>query len=339
VPEGAADLDALRRALGYRRWNLLAFSADGVLGLTYMRLYPKRIRSAILDSPVSPQYLGDLDGRRGVHALLERVFAGCAANAACNDRYPDIRGVFYDLVHGLQANPQVVSVTVTLDAPDIPDITPRPVRVKVDGLEFYLAATDELAPWTIQDMLSNIWRSAHGALEAVYRERLRREPLRFNEDSGFARGKTESYLCRDVIGFITRRDMRQAALDIPELALYFLDPDYGLHPAHGVPFGPAGCRIWDVGRADAAQHRPVSSRIPTLVLAGEYDTAVPPSITRQIPPTLRNSFFYELPGVHAPSSPTSTRRAHVPGRSPRSSSAALDGAPTRAAWRPSRPST
>jgi pimeloyl-ACP methyl ester carboxylesterase len=76
-----------------------------------------------------------------------------------------------------------------------------------------------------------------------------------------------------------------------------LDPNYGLNPTHGVPFGPAGCGIWDVGRADAAQHRPVSSRIPTLVLAGEYDPAVPPFITRQIPPTLRNSFFYKFRGV------------------------------------------
>jgi pimeloyl-ACP methyl ester carboxylesterase len=38
--ESAADLDALRRALGYRQWNLFALSADGVLGLTYMRLFP-----------------------------------------------------------------------------------------------------------------------------------------------------------------------------------------------------------------------------------------------------------------------------------------------------------
>jgi hypothetical protein len=51
--------------------------------------------------------------------------------------------------------------------------------------------------------------------------------------------------------------------------------------------------------ADPVRHRPVSSTIPTLVLAGEYDGGVPPLITRQIQPTLPNSFFYEfLAGSH-----------------------------------------
>ncbi len=48
--ESAADLNDLRLALGVRRWNLLAISADGTLGLTYMRLFPQGIRSSIIDS-------------------------------------------------------------------------------------------------------------------------------------------------------------------------------------------------------------------------------------------------------------------------------------------------
>jgi hypothetical protein len=33
------------------------------------------------------------------------------------------------------------------------------------------------------------------------------------------------------------------------------------------------------------------------VLAGEYDTGVPPLIVRQIPPTVRRSFYYEFPAA------------------------------------------
>jgi pimeloyl-ACP methyl ester carboxylesterase len=68
--ESAADLEALRRALGYRQWNLFALSADGVLGLTYMRLFPGGIRSAVVDSGQSPQHLWDLDFYRGLNELL-----------------------------------------------------------------------------------------------------------------------------------------------------------------------------------------------------------------------------------------------------------------------------
>ena len=286
--ESAADLDDLRRALGYKHWNLLALSADGVLGLTYMRLFPSRIRSAILDSPASPQHLGELDYMRGLAENLERVFAGCAANAACNARYPNIRALFLDLVRKLQAHPRVIPIA---------DFSPQPVKFRVDGVVFYRDALfgvfpgDRDFPDTIHTLLAEIWRSTHGELEAVIRERYGVGPFTSDSNAFVAEGKTMSYLCRDVHGFIGRQDIRRAARDLPALAPYFLDPHFGL------PTGPAGCRIWGVGVADAAQHQPVTSRIPTLVLAGEYDTSVPAFIVRQIPPTLPNSFSYEFPAA------------------------------------------
>jgi hypothetical protein len=40
----------------------------------------------------------------------------------------------------------------------------------------------------------------------------------------------------------------------------------------------------------------VTSRIPTLVLAGEYDIGVPPYIVRQVVKGLSRSHYYEFPG-------------------------------------------
>jgi pimeloyl-ACP methyl ester carboxylesterase len=311
--ESAADLEALRRALGHRRWNLFALSSDGVLGLTYMRLYPDRIRSAVVDSGQSPQHLWNLDYYRGLNELLERIFAGCAANTACNAAYPNIRGVFFDLVRRLQAHPVAVP---------IPDFQPRPVTVRVDGLDFYLSALfgifpgNEFAPDTIRPLLSEIWRAAHGELTHVYQERLGTGPFTSDADSFVAQGKTMSYACHDLVGFITRADLRQAARDLPGLAPLFLDPDYELPNA--APVSPAGCRLWRVGVADPAQHHPVHSSIPTLVLAGEYDAGVPPLIVRQIPPTLRRSFSYEFPAAPhiqlANSNPVSTCARSITGQ-------------------------
>lgn len=287
--ESAADLDDLRRALGYDDWNLLAISADGVLGLTYMRLYPDHIRSVILDSPVSPQHLGELDFFRGSRDLLEKIFAGCAANAECDATYPGIRDAFYAKARRLQQRPVVV---------EVPDFLPGPIRFQVDGVEFYLDSLgafpgDRKSPESIHLLLSDMWRTTHGDLPAVFQEHLGTGPFVSFTDESVAEGKTASYLCRDVIGFITPSDIEQAAQEMPELAPMLLDP------ANGLPFGPAGCTVWDVGLADEAQHLPVSSAIPTLVLAGEYDPAVPPYITRQIPPTLPNSVYFEFPaGSH-----------------------------------------
>jgi hypothetical protein len=224
---------------------------------------------------------------------LERVFAGCAANAACDAAYPNIRGVFFDLVHRLQAHPAVIP---------IPDFQPRPVTIRINGVWFYLDALfgifpgNQFAPDSIRPLLSEIWRSAHGQLTQVYRERLGTGPATSDADSFLAEGKTMSYVCRDLVGFITRADLRQAARDLPELAPMFLDPNFDL-PDVWNPVSPAGCRHWKVGVADPAQHRPVRSSIPTLVLAGELDSAVPPLVVRQIPPTLRRSFSYEFPAA------------------------------------------
>jgi len=293
--ESAADLDVLRQALGYRRWDLFALSADGVLGLTYMRLFPDGIRSAVIDSGQSTQYLPGLDYWRGFTEQLEAIFTGCAANAGCNAAYPHLRDVFYDLVRRLQAHPVTVS---------IPDFQPNPVSIRVNGAAFYLDALHEIfpgnefAPDSIHGLMSEIWRSAHGEMVAVYRERLGTGPATNDHANDFMPlGKTMSYVCHDGTNFITRADLRRAARDIPALASIFLDPHYDFSNGDADPTSPAGCSLWHVGVAAPIQHDPVTSSIPTLVLAGEYDGGVPAYIVRQIPPTLRNSFFYDFPAA------------------------------------------
>jgi len=291
--ESAADIDTLRSALGYRTWNLIALSADGVLGLTYMRLFPKAIRSAVIDSGQSPQHLWGLDHIRGLSEELEAIFAGCAANGACNAAYPHLRRVFYDFVERLNAHPATIT---------FPDFQPGPVKLRLDGAGFYLDALFGIfpgnlyAPDSIRPLLSEIWRSAHGELVDVYRERFGTGPTENDHANDFvAMGKTLSYVCRDLVGFIKPADLRKAARDLPAMASIFLDPDYDLADGSTNVISPAGCRTWNVGVAAPVQHKPVRSSIPTLVLAGEYDTGVPPSVVRQVLPGLSRSYYYEFP--------------------------------------------
>jgi pimeloyl-ACP methyl ester carboxylesterase len=49
--------------------------------------------------------------------------------------------------------------------------------------------------------------------------------------------------------------------------------------------------------APAVENQPVTSDIPTLVLAGEYDPITPPEYGRTAAQALASSFFYELPGL------------------------------------------
>jgi pimeloyl-ACP methyl ester carboxylesterase len=291
--ESAADLEALRTALGVRRWNLVAISADGVLGLTYMRMFPAGVRSAIIDSGISTQMLWGLDYDRGLVEELERIFAGCRANAACNATYPGIRHAFYALVERLNARPKTIA---------FPDFRPEPVRLRLDGAAAYADALfsifpgDRDFPETIHSLLDRIWRETHGELVAIHRDDIGTGPVT-NEhvDNFFAQGKSLSYLCHDQIAFVTRGDMQRAARDLPPFAPRYLARGYDMADGFSYPFSPAGCDVWDVGRAKRVQFKPVSSDIPTLVLAGEYDTGVPPYVVRQIPPTLAQATYVEIP--------------------------------------------
>ncbi|MFL6098754.1 MAG: alpha/beta fold hydrolase [Actinomycetales bacterium] len=291
--ESAADLDALRRALRVDSWNVLAVSADGVLGLTYLRMFPGHIRSVILDSAASTNMVWGLDYDRGLTQELEAIFAGCRANDACRTTYPGIRQRFYAMVDQMNAHPRVIT---------LPRFRPHPVRLVLDGVGLYYDVLTQIFPGdrdfpeNIHPLLDMMWAETHGQLVSVYRGLLGTGPVTNDHtDDVVAQGKSMSYLCHDQIGFITPADLRRAARDIPALAPRYLSPDYDLADGFSSPFSPAGCRVWQVGVAGPQQFEPVASAVPTLVLAGEYDTGIPPYVVRQITEKLSHSLYVEFP--------------------------------------------
>jgi pimeloyl-ACP methyl ester carboxylesterase len=291
--ESAADLEALRRSLGVDDWNLLAISADGTLGLTYMRLFPNGIRSAVIDSGIAPHILWGLDNDRGFAEMLEAIFAGCRANAECHATYPGIRRLFYRLVHRVSRHP----LTVTF-----PDFEPWPTRLRLDGVGLFADAVFQIYPGdrdfpaTTHDVLDFMWRVTHGDIIEAYRDLWGTGPVEnAHTDDVVAQGKSMSYLCRDMISFITPADRRQAARDIPPFAPRYLDGNYDLADGFVYPFSPAGCRAWMVGRADPVQHRAVRSSIPTLVLSSKFDVGAPRTLVRPMVRTLSRSTYVELP--------------------------------------------
>jgi pimeloyl-ACP methyl ester carboxylesterase len=288
-----ADLEALRTALGVTQWNLLAVSADGVLGMSYVREHPGSIRSTIVDSGLSPQMVGILDYERGVSMELGAVFRGCAANRACRNRYPHLRQAFMGLVSRLQKHPRVIR---------LPDFRPHPVSLVIDGAGAYTDAMFGIFPGNrfarseIPGLLERMWRESHGELVAVYRDLLGTGPeTNDHADHFISLGKTMSYECHDVTNFTTRRDLRRAAKALPMYAERYLGSSFDLGHYFASPRSPAGCRIWRVGRAAPEQHQPVASDVPTLVLAGEFDLGVSPYVVRQIDDELTRSTYVEFP--------------------------------------------
>ena len=275
----AEDLDELRIALGYDRWNVLGVSNGGLATLTLMRLHPEAIRSVVLDSPNSTDNLPIVDRWRTASRLLEKVFADCAADAACDGQFPGLRGVFYGLVDALRQNPVDVPVPSPAGGPDL--------TMHVSG-DVFLAETARLIrnPAVLPAFPATVFFAAHGGLELVVRAAVGAPaPL----SDVFAFGKTLSTLCRDVIPFETPRDRADAAGAIPEFGTLILDPDAL------APFNRQSCAVWGVPRAPAVQHQPVRGQIPTLILSGEYDGVVSPEEGERIAASLQRATFHQVP--------------------------------------------
>jgi pimeloyl-ACP methyl ester carboxylesterase len=90
--ETAADLDAVRTALGHERIDIVALSYGTTLALRYLAAFPARARAVVLASTVPassrpPQFHAVI-----AEQALSRNFADCAADPACHRAFPDPDG-------------------------------------------------------------------------------------------------------------------------------------------------------------------------------------------------------------------------------------------------------
>ncbi len=85
------DLEAVRAALGYQRWNVWGGSYGTRVGQEYLRRHPDRLRTLILDGVAPPSMIIPLDVWKTRAAALDTIFAACAASAACAKAHPDAR--------------------------------------------------------------------------------------------------------------------------------------------------------------------------------------------------------------------------------------------------------
>ena len=82
----ARDMDILRAALGQSRLTYLGKSYGTVLGATYARLFPSRVRALVLDGAVSPGLSGtdlDISQAQGFSVAFGQFVDWCAPQSSC----------------------------------------------------------------------------------------------------------------------------------------------------------------------------------------------------------------------------------------------------------------
>ena len=274
----AADIEDLRRVLGYRQWNLYGVSYSSRLMLNVMRDYPQGVRSVVLESTLPPQVNYDEAGVDVAASTLDILFRQCAAERECAAAYPNLKKRFYEVVRRANARPLVITVRQPNAQPGAVGVT-----LELKGNDVAEWAMDELASGgeSIAKLPSEIFRLARGdsgALKGYAESKL--------SPGGYAWGMRYSVWCREEMPFQDRR----------KIAAQSRRRD-GLNGFKIQGALPAICDAWGVPPAARVENEPVTSDIPTLILAGEYDSYTPPAWARLAARTLRRSHFYELPGM------------------------------------------
>ncbi len=248
------DLDAVRAALGYQRINLFGGSYGTRVAQHYARRYPARTRTITIDSIVPPAL--PLVPQIAIEAqrALERVFARCAADPQCNERFRNLADQFARVDARLRRGP----VPVQLPDPVTGEISRIEVArnhlVMMTRMLSYSARTASLLPLLIHEAAT---RGNYGPLAA--------QALMAGEDLErmIAMGMHNSVVCsEDAPRFAGA--VERAALEKSYIGPVMYD---GM---------TAICEIWPRGAVDSDFQGPLHSTIPALLLSGEFDPATPP---------------------------------------------------------------
>ncbi len=279
--QNAADVDAVRIALGYDQVNLFGGSYGSLLAQATMRDHPNGIRSAVLDSVVPLEGSILVDSSVTTANAIMRLLDACAGDEACNDAYPNLQDVLFAVIDRLNADPIPITAVNPVNGVSYNALlTGDAVQSNLVAV-FYLTPLIQALPLAIYD----VHNGDFGLMAQL-------TGIKLALLGQLSRGMEFSVLCTDdLIGRTSDEfvDIRDA---LPRQLWGQADPEAV------VKYGPFSiCENWPVEEADPSVKEPLVSDIPTLVLEGEFDPVTPPEYGQLVAGYLSNAYFFEFPGI------------------------------------------
>ncbi|MCK9486307.1 MAG: alpha/beta hydrolase [Dehalococcoidia bacterium] len=274
----AADVDALREALGYDQWNLYGNSYGSRVALTVMRDFPDGVRSAVLDAAYPVDANLYQEAPHNVARAFQAFFATCAEDSACAQAFPDLEQTFAGLVERLNAEPASIPV------PDPTTGQRHAIELSGDALVGFLFQS--LYVTDLVQFLPEIIDAADrgdfgviGLLQGTFATQVDLTSL----------GMQLAVQCHEEVPFTDQQAIAQAAAAHPLLRGFF---DQSQPLGAGLP---ALCEDWRSAEPPAVEDEPVESDIPTLVMTGSLDPITPPHWGEAVAERLPNAHFVEFP--------------------------------------------
>lgn len=248
------DLEAVRVALGYPALNLYGVSYGSRVAQHFARRYPESTRTLVIDGVVPPQLsLGPeiaTESQKAVDKLLTR----CAADAACDDRFPNVAEDFPRIIGALR------QASVALEVPN--PTTGRPEAVNFGAPEFasavrllaYHPNSIALLPLLIDEAANE----NYGPLASQYLMTM------ISLMDSMSLGMHNAVMCTEDVPFYDKSSINLDEIESSYMGTFQLDALEAI------------CSVWPAGPIDDAFKQPLATDIPVLLLSGDADPITPP---------------------------------------------------------------
>jgi pimeloyl-ACP methyl ester carboxylesterase len=265
------DIDRVRAALGYESVNLFGVSYGTRAAQVYLRLFPERVRTMVLDSVVPQTLALGTEHAENLDRALYRVLEACDEDSDCHATFPGSAQSLSELVTRLDENP--VDITVTHPSTGQPYELTFDREVLASSLRFlaYTSDTQAMLPLLI-----------HEAATENYFDRLASQMLIAATalQLSISQGMEMSVVCAEDFPFFPESSGESQ----------YLMGDLMLKASR------IQCGIWPVDPVPDSFHDPVRSDIPVLLLSGELDPVTPPRYAEQLLPSFPNATNLVAPG-------------------------------------------
>ncbi len=240
-----ADIDAVRKALGAERINLVGASYGTRAALEYMRQSPAQLRRVVIDGVAPPDMALPTAFSVDNQAALEAALRACEADAACRARYPQLRVSWAAMLAALPR--EVVLKHPVTGASETVRIT-RDMVLGMVRQPLYVPALAAALPMAVGE-------AALGRFDALMALGMSLATGRHTP----AAGMHMSVVCAE---------------DLPRVPLHAdaLGADFGDGFSS---FYQRVCADWPRGAVPAAFYTVAPATIATLVLSGGADPATP----------------------------------------------------------------
>ena len=246
TPTTAEDIDQVRRALGIKQWNVYSKSYGTTVAMTLMALHPDTLRSVVLDSVYPPDPMPPEESI--IATARGAFFDACARDTACAAAAPDLAGIYQDTLRRLAQTPLTVAVPPSMQMPDDHVRMTAPLLAAIVTQLLYYPRYYPTLPVLISRIHDRNTKGVVPLLAALHAAALTQDI-----------GVHTAVQCRDRPRMREQRPSEIGALD---------DQLHG-----GI------CQDWAALGPPSVV--PQGTRIPTLVLGGQFDPVAGPRLGRE----------------------------------------------------------